>query len=96
MSEKTTTKQRMAAFAATLPSLASLDIVNDWDAPAVDQWACSGASHGEKLAAQFALHVWNQFHEWECGRFDAIEAYGVWDTEHWKAFQAWVKNPFTL
>ena len=82
-------------LAQTFTSIASHAAVAEWDAKALDQWA-SVASHGERLAVQFVLSVWNQWEKWECGRFDVIEAYGVWDAPHWAAFQQWVKEPFTL
>lgn len=53
------------------------------------------ASRGEKLAAQFILAVWNQWHPGKCGGFDIVEAYGLWDEDHWKAFQARPEKPFT-
>jgi hypothetical protein len=66
------------------------------------------ASHGERLAAQFLLGVWNPSTDWSkvaranglrggkasYGRFDLIEAVGVWDTAHLEAAMAWVKRPF--
>jgi hypothetical protein len=90
-----TTTARIIELAKSFHSTARLPIVDDWNADKLDQWALT-ASHGERLAAQFLLAVWNQFEEWKCGRFDVIEAYGVWDEEHWRAFQRWAENPFTL
>jgi len=90
-----TTTERITALAQTFHSIADLDAVSNWDALALDRWALT-ASHGEKLAVQFVLAVWNQWDEWQCGRFDVFEAYGVWDAEHWAAFKAWATDPFTL
>lgn len=87
---------RAQEFAQTFPSLAHLECVKSWDAEALNRWACSGASHGEKVAAQFVLTVWNRHEEWECGKFDLFEAYGIWDDAQWTAFQAWAQKPFTL
>lgn len=87
---------QIAFLAETFPCLKGREIVVCWDANAVDTWACCGASHGQKLAARFVLSVWDPNHQWECGRFDVLEAYGAWDPEHWQAFQAWVKEPFTV
>ena len=86
---------RITELAQQFHSIANLAAVTNWDANALDKWALT-ASHGEKLAAQFVLVVWNQWDEWKCGRFDVIEAYGVWDAEHWAAFRAWADKPFTL
>lgn len=90
-----TTVARITELAQSFPSLNGVAAVTNWDADALDKWACS-ASHGERLAIQFVLCVWNQWEEWDCGRFDVIEAYGVWDTEHWAVFHVWSAAPFTL
>lgn len=90
-----TSTARIIDLAKTFQSLADLDAVTNWDALALDRWSLT-ASHGEKLAVQFVLAVWNQWDEWQCGRFDVIEAYGVWDAEHWAAFKTWAESPFTL
>lgn len=42
------------------------------------------------------LAAWNQWEQWQCGRFDVIDAYGVWGDEHWAAFRKWAGKPFTL
>ena len=86
---------RITELAQRFHSIANIGAVTNWDANALDKWALT-ASHGEKLAAQFVLVVWNQWEKWQCGRFDVIEAYGVWDAEHWAAFRAWAEKPFTL
>jgi len=66
-------RTRITALAKQFHSLAHLKFVEDWDAIALDGWATGGRSHGEKLAAQFVLRIWNQHEEWQCGRFDVIE-----------------------
>ena len=86
---------RITHLAQQFHAIADLDAVKHWNPDALDQWAKT-ASHGEKLAVQFVLSVWNQWEAWECGRFDVIEAYGVWDDKHWAAFQGWADKPFTL
>ena len=86
---------RITDLARRFHSIADLNVVKNWDAKALDTWALS-ASHGKKLAVQFVLSVWNQWEAWECGRFDVIEAYGVWDADHWAAFRGWADAPFTL
>ena len=91
-----TSEDRITHLAKAFPTLSRLDIVKDWNANALDRWALSGVSHGDKLAVQFVLAVWNQWTEWECGHFDVVEAYGVWDATHWKAFQTWASDPFVL
>lgn len=91
-----TSTARIISLAQSFPSLAGVAAVNEWDPLALDAWAVGGASSGEKLAIQFVLSVWNQYDEWQCGRFDVIEAYGRWDAGHWAAFKAWSSDPFTL
>jgi hypothetical protein len=86
---------RITALAQKFHAIAEHPAVVNWDANALDEWA-QVASHGEKLTAQFVLGVWNQWEEWQCGRFDVIAAYGVWDAEHWAAFRTWADKPFTL
>lgn len=93
---KTTPQERAQALARTFHSLRDMDTVERWDPDALDHWATHGASHGEKLAVCFVLNVYNQYHKWGCGRFDLIEAYGVWDSDHWDAFRAWVDHPYML
>ena len=89
--------ERISELAKAFPSLAEQGSVKNWDAMTLDEWAASGIPcHGEKIAAQFLLRVWNQYEEWECGKFDPIEAQGVWDDEHWQGFQKWTAKPFTL
>ncbi|BAM05419.1 hypothetical protein PSMK_p00570 (plasmid) [Phycisphaera mikurensis NBRC 102666] len=80
----------MLALAHTFPSHQQLRI---WDTEAVDHRATHGASHGEKVTAQFLLSVWNQWHAYDAGAFDLFEAVRVWDEEHLKAFQAWASDP---
>lgn len=70
---------RALALARSFHSLAHL---TEWDPEALDDWTSGKSSHGEKLAAQFVLNIYNQYHEWRCGRFDLVEAYGVWDRDH--------------
>ena len=94
---RTKNLERIVELSKAFPSLAEQGSVKNWDAMALDEWAASGIPcHGEKLVAQFLLRVWNQYEEWECGKFDPIEAQGVWDDEHWQGFQKWTANPFTL
>jgi hypothetical protein len=77
-------------LAQSFPSLVNKPGVSPWDALALDAWACGPApSHGMLCAAQFVLAVWNPDAEWRCGRFDVMEAMGVWDAAHVGSFVAW-------
>ncbi len=49
-----------------------------------------GLSHGERLAADFVLSVFNSS-EW---RFDMHEALCTWDAAHREVFLAWAAAPF--
>ncbi|MEJ6578795.1 MAG: hypothetical protein QNL68_03260 [Akkermansiaceae bacterium] len=75
--------EKISELSRSFPSLAEQGSVKEWDAVALDEWAASGMpSHGQRLAAQFLLRVWNQHEKWQCGKCDPIEAQGVWDSEH--------------
>lgn len=87
---------RIIQLAQSFPSIANLEAVVDWEPETLDRWAASVASHGERLAVQFVLAVWNQHETWDSGKFDVLDAYGTWDQQHWAAFQYWVGAPYTL
>ena len=70
--------------------------MESWNPDALDEWAASVASAGERIAAQFVLQVWNQFHPWKCGPFNVVEAYSRWDKDNWQAFVSWADDPFAL
>jgi hypothetical protein len=86
--------EAIESLAETFPSLRGAPGVSPWDALALNLWACRGASHGEKVTAQFILTVWNQHEAWECGRFDVMEALQVFDLNHRAAFLAWAQEPW--
>lgn len=96
MLEEGTDRERIESLAKSFPSLEKQMADREWDAIALDKWAATVSSHGEKLAAQFVLRVWNHHQDWERGKFDPIEAYGVWDDEHWRAYHQWTAAPFVL
>lgn len=87
---------KIQQLALSFPSLRGL-VEHRWNPEGLDEWASrGGASHGERLAVQFVLTVWNQHHQWKCGKFDVFDACQTWDEEHRNAFRAWVHQPFTL
>lgn len=53
-----------------------------------------GASHGEKVSIAFLLNVWNPGHEWKVGKFDVIDALGIWDSSKRAAFSDWAREPW--
>ncbi|MEQ1828111.1 MAG: hypothetical protein ABL921_19280, partial [Pirellula sp.] len=62
-------------LAQTLLCLWNAPSIRPWDALALDEWAASGSlSHGEICSVRFLLGVWDQDNEWQCGKFDALEA----------------------
>lgn len=86
---------RIQELARTFPSLhRAPGVLEQWSANALDEWAATVASSGEKHSARFVLGVWNQYEEWRCGRFDLIEAVGTWDSRHHLAFMRWIEEPW--
>jgi hypothetical protein len=66
-----------------------------WDALRLDSWAAGPApGRGAFCAAKFVLAVWNPRAQWECGRFDLMEALACWDAEHHAAFLEWAREPW--
>jgi hypothetical protein len=65
-----------------------------WDAEHLDRSACEPIAEGARHAARFVLAVWDNATEWECGRFDVIEAMAAWDPEHKAAFLEWAMAPW--
>lgn len=51
-------------------------------------------AHGEQLAIQFLLNVWNPRHPWSCRKFDVLEAVATWDDRNREAFVSWARDPF--
>lgn len=94
MSEGAALGARMTAFALTFPSMGYAAGIKPWDADEFDAWGSGPRSHGERVAAQFLLAVWDPSCEWKCGRFDLMEALRVWDEAHHRAFVKWASNPW--
>ena len=67
--------------------------VDPWDALALDK-SFHEASHGERCSIAFLLNVWSPNDTWECGKFDLIDAFGVWDEDQLAAFRIWANNPW--
>jgi len=86
--------RRMTKLAQNFPSMEGAPGVDPWDAAELNRWAAGPASHGERLAARFLLAVWAPGTEWEAGRFDVVEAFGVWDQQHREAFLKWARDPW--
>ncbi len=87
--------ERIQALARSFPSIDDHPAVVRWNPVALDEWASTVASTGERLAAGFVLRVWNCGHEWATP-FDVFDAIQRWDANHVAAFQAWAAHPFTL
>lgn len=81
-------RPRLAALAHTFPSLAHAP-VEPFDPDALVAWK-HGASHGQKLAADFVLHVFNRY----SNDFNLGEAMSRWDSAHIAAFAAWAASPW--
>jgi hypothetical protein len=86
---------KIRLLAQTFPSLWKAPGISPWKACAVEDWAASGRpSHGELCTARFILAVWDPNYEWQCGRFDLMDALRVWDLHHRDAFFAWARDPW--
>jgi hypothetical protein len=86
---------RMSALAAQFPSLRGAPGVRPWNPCALDDWAASGASSGEKWAVSFLLWaVWNSGGTWRTRPFDLRAAWDCWDDGHRGAAMAWLLLPF--
>src|SRR5262245_13647324 len=68
--------------------------VDPWEPHELNRWAVSAASSGEKHVVRFLLNVWNQYEDWECGRFDVMDALSVWDAGNRRAFLSWARDPW--
>lgn len=81
----------MTALALRFPTLQDAAGVTPWDPARLDAWACGPApGSGALRAARFVLGVWSPGTEWDCGRFDALDAMSSWDEKHRAAFVSWV------
>jgi hypothetical protein len=86
---------KVQQLASAFPTLLGADGINPWDPNGLDAWACGPApGHGARHAARFVLAVWNNDAEWECGRFDVVEALSVWGDGQRSVFLAWVLAPW--
>jgi hypothetical protein len=82
-------------LALSFPTLRGAGGVSPWNPRELDGWACGPVpGHGAKHAARFVLAVWNNDAEWQCGKFDVVEALPVWDDSHRAVFLAWCAQPW--
>lgn len=88
--------RRLERLAASFHVLRNAPGVQPWDAEALDRWASTLASSGERHAARFVLSVYNSTARWRCGPFNVALALSTWDSQGWSAFRAWVNAPFIL
>jgi hypothetical protein len=87
-------RERMTELAWTFPSMRGAPGVNPWIPEELNRWALRAVSHGERVTARFLLSVWDQHTDWEAGRFDVMDALGVWDLKHRAAFLKWASDPW--
>jgi hypothetical protein len=89
---------KMSKLALSFPSLQKAQGVSPWEQNKRDAWASTPVSHGERCTAQFVLSIWGNTTMknclWKCGPFDFMDAFTVWDDDHRKAFQAWIRDPW--
>ncbi len=91
----TETELRTLKLCQLFPCLARTTPIRQglWDPNDLDAWAVK-ASAGEKHAARFVLTVWNQYEDWQCGKFNVFDAVVSWDDMHREAFLVWVRDPW--
>lgn len=66
-----------------------------WNAKELDAWAASAIpSDGERYAAQFVLSIWDNAGNWQCGKFDVVDALRIWDPMHCAVFIEWANDPW--
>ena len=87
-------RRRLENLASSFPALRGKPGVVPWNSDALDTWAARGASHGERLCAQFVLSVWNHQERWHAGPFEVVTAFMVLDEENRAAFLAWAREPW--
>lgn len=98
------TKARMVDLCLSFPSLRGVPGTKPWDQYEFAEWASgpepgSGAAAPSScaiLAAQFVLSVWSGSSRdpwWDCGTFDVVRAFTIWDDAHQAAFLEWCKSP---
>lgn len=102
-------RDEMSALCASFPTLRGVPGTAPWNQTEFAHWASGPApSRAMRLAAAFVLSVWNGCtpddggwwngslgdDEFHVGRFDVVDAFGVWDANHQAAFVAWCRKPF--
>lgn len=87
--------EQIESLAESFPTLQGRPGTQPWDAEELDAWAVGPApGHGARSAARFVLTVWNEAGEWQCGRFELMEALACWDSAHRAAFLEWAREPW--
>lgn len=77
-------------LALRFPALTRAEGISPWSPNRLDIWAAEETSEPAALAAaQFLLSLWNRRHDWECGRFDVVAAFEIWDLPHRRGFLDW-------
>ncbi|WP_165074828.1 hypothetical protein [Paludisphaera rhizosphaerae] len=87
-------RMEMTKLAQGFPCLRHAWGVEPFTPEELNRWAASGVSHGERVTASFVLAVWDSSTDWECGRFELMEALHVWPDEHRIAFLRWAADPW--
>jgi hypothetical protein len=91
----------MTVLARSFPSMRGVPGTDPWDAESLIAWTQTGApTSGSIWAARFLLSVWNPGTNWSehgvpgAGKFDLMEAWGVFDDAHRAAVMQWLAAPF--
>lgn len=88
--------KRFPDFASVVPDHILHGSIN-FDANEFDEWASSPSSlisKGERIIVQFILGVYDQYTDWQCGKFDIFEAAGVLSSGNLRVISEWVRKPF--
>jgi len=80
-------------LAMGFPSLREAAGISPWNPNRLDIWAAGETSDPAAIAAaQFLLASWNPRYDWECGRFEVVAAFKIWDLPHRLQFHEWARR----
>ncbi len=86
--------EQMTKLSKGFPSMRDAPGIDSWKPEHLNSWAAGPASSGERHTARFLLSLWDSATAWEAGRFDVLEALGVWDLPHRGDFLTWAEDPW--
>ncbi len=95
-------EDRLGEIASKFPTLRKVPFTGcegqgRYDAFKLDEWAAERIpqlSSGTLGSIRFILYLWDGTREWKSGRFWLRRSWGIWDSEHRAAWQAWATEPW--